>query len=585
MTARDLLNNYEEVIIADAEYQQPRGENPLPICMCAHELFSGKDYTVWFEGQPYPPCPYDLGEKSLFVTYNAIAEESVHIVAGWSQPANTLDLLAEFRLLVNDARYFGQRSLISAAEHYGLSNADQNYKDRMQAICMRGPPFTQEEKDNILKYCHSDVSLTTNLLNRMIDKEDIFFNPSETHFALLRGQYTSSLAHVEHRGIPLDKPLIDRFKANWPEIFHLFIDKVNPAYNVYENYKFRRVKFLDYVTREGINWKLTKTGLPSLDDDYFRAMATIYPQLQELRQLVILQNKLKIRDLPADTAGRNRTSSMPFRSKTGRNQPRASENIFGASAMMRNAIVAREGCAFAALDFAQEEYRIAGVLSGDLDMQRAYETGDYYINLAIMVGAAPAGATKKSHPEVREQFKQIALATNYGQTPHGFAKRAGITVDQAEYLFKQIKRTFPTYWIWIENHTDKGMLEEETSTCFGWRMGTPRQKYNTIMNFPMQAHGAAILHLAVCNLVRADLPVCGTLHDAVFLEDRIENIEAIVAEATEIMVDASGQVLSGPTIRVDAKIYPYPEHYYDPRSAGWDKLLAALGEVEREKIK
>ena len=587
MNARDRLRAFGEVNIVDTEYMAPRGENPLPICVCAQELFSGKKHTVWFDEPPYPPCPYDLSENSLFVSYNASAEESVHIALGWPQPANTLDLLAEFRHLMNNVTYEGKRSLVAAAEHYGLPNADQAYKDRMTARCIQGPPFTPSEKHDILKYCHSDVTLTTALLNLLIDKDQIFFNDDEVNFALFRGEYTSALAHVEYHGIPLDKDLITRFKANWDDLFHLFIDKVNPAYNVYEKYRLRKWKFLEYVMKEGIPWEIReKSGLPRMDDDYMKEKAIVYPQLQELRQTMILQNKLKIRDLPMDKNGYNRTHSMPFRAKTGRNQPKASENIFGASAMFRNNIRAHEeGYAFAALDFAQEEYRIAGVLSGDLDMQQAYEEGDYYINLAIAVGAAPPGATKQSHPLIREEFKQLALAVNYGQSPQGFAKRAGIPEIYAEHLFKQIKNRFPVYWHWIEQVTDKGFLELKISTCLGWRLQTAHEKWNTVMNFTMQGHGSEILHLCVCNLVRAGLPVCGTLHDAVFLEDTIENIETTVQKASEIMIDASKQILCGHAIRVDTKIFPYPEHYYDARSAGWDKLIAALEEVERAKVK
>ena len=43
----------------------------------------------------------------------------------------------------------------------------------------------------------------------------------------------------------------------------------------------------------------------------------------------------------------------------------------------------------------------------------AYENGDPYLASAKQAGAVPPEATKASHEEIREQYKQCALGVQY----------------------------------------------------------------------------------------------------------------------------------------------------------------------------
>jgi len=54
-------------------------------------------------------------------------------------------------------------------------------------------------------------------------------------------------------------------------------------------------------------------------------------------------------------------------------------------------------------------------------MKAAYDTGDIYIAFAVEAGAAPREATKHTHPEVRDLYKVVMLATHYGQTDVGLS--------------------------------------------------------------------------------------------------------------------------------------------------------------------
>jgi hypothetical protein len=85
---------FAEVWAIDYEFSTDQTFRPVPICLVAKELRSGRIVRQWFtEFGPTPP--YLLGRDSLFVAFNAVAEFSCHLVLGWPLPARTLDLFTE----------------------------------------------------------------------------------------------------------------------------------------------------------------------------------------------------------------------------------------------------------------------------------------------------------------------------------------------------------------------------------------------------------------------------------------------------------------------------------------------------------
>ena len=67
-------------------------------------------------------------------------------------------------------------------------------------------------------------------------------------------------------------------------------------------------------------------------------------------------------------------------------------------------------------------------------MIEAYSSGDPYFQCAIQAGAAPKGATKQTHGEVRELFKVCSLAIQYGMEARMFAQRIGKSMAVAQQL-------------------------------------------------------------------------------------------------------------------------------------------------------
>src|SRR6516164_559293 len=95
-------------------------------------------------------------------------------------------------------------------------------------------------------------------------------------------------------------------------------------------------RFEELLTCEGINWpRKEDTGKLDLRRKTFESMAKAYPQIEPLRQLRYIRDKLRTIQLSVGHDGRNRTVLWPFSSKTSRTQPKAKHWIFSPSVWLR----------------------------------------------------------------------------------------------------------------------------------------------------------------------------------------------------------------------------------------------------------
>ena len=142
----DLLLNYCEVWLVDFEFGSVEGGLPEPRCMVALEYKSQKVLRRWLEGRPPERPQFSLGSKTLYVAYYASAELGCHLALGWRVPRNTLDLFAEFRVLMNGSRPPGGFGLLGAMTAYGIGHMNPVVKESMRALALRGGPYSSEEK-------------------------------------------------------------------------------------------------------------------------------------------------------------------------------------------------------------------------------------------------------------------------------------------------------------------------------------------------------------------------------------------------------------------------------------------------------
>ena len=93
------------VWLVDFEFHPANGREgnpPVPVCMVARELHSGRTLRFWQqELARLASAPFPTDETALFVAYYAPAEMGCFIALGWPMPANVLDLFIAFRRHTN----------------------------------------------------------------------------------------------------------------------------------------------------------------------------------------------------------------------------------------------------------------------------------------------------------------------------------------------------------------------------------------------------------------------------------------------------------------------------------------------------
>lgn len=562
-----------DCITLDFEFRPIGGREGNPtevICMVAHEIRTGK-YHRLFQEDLYklkvPPFPVD--ETDIVVAYFASAEMACFKALGWPMPKNVLDLYAEFRNKTNGLPYLpGGRSLIGAMKFFGLDSIAVEHKEEMRTLALRGGPYSDHERIALLDYCQSDVDALLPLLSTMLPGVDL---PR----ALLRGHYNIAVAAMETYGTPIDMKTYTDLCQLWGKIKGELILVVDTEYGVYQDGVFKSELFEKYLARKTIPWPRTATGKLKLDEDTFKEMSKAYPSLLPLRNLRDCLAKLRLSDLYVGADGRNRCLLSQFSSITGRNQPSTTKFIFGLSKWLRGLIQPRSGMAVAYIDWSQQEFGIAAALSQDANMLAAYLSGDPYLAFAKQSGAVPQSATKHSHPDVRDQYKQCVLATQYGMGAESLAERLGEPELRARQLLDMHKKVYRTFWAWSDNLYNATVAFNRVATLFGWQLHVqPDLNPRSLRNFPMQANAAEMLRIACILIHEKGINICAPVHDAILIESKEEDIESDIQIAQACMREASRILLNGFELSSEVEIFKHPQRFLNPSSEEfWNQVM------------
>jgi DNA polymerase I len=588
---------FEEIWLHDFEFVPQLGEHPDVVCLVAHELRSGQTLRLWRD-ELGGRAPYRTDRDVLFISFVANAECACHLALGWPLPARVLDLSPAFRNLTNGHSTPEGKGLLGALRYYGLDAIGTKQKDAMQKRVMQGWPFTPEERRQILIYCESDVDALGRLLPRILPEIDL-------GVALYHGEFAAASALMEHRGVPIDMSVFTQLadKETWRAVRDAMVPAIDAQYGVYArdaagDWSFSMKLFMAYLAREGIaGWPLLESGKLNMRRKTFEDMTKGWPQLEELRQLRYVRDKMRKVKLAVGADARNRTVLWPFKAKTSRTQPKAAQWIFSPAVWLRSLIKPEPGTAIAYVDYSSMEFLIAASLSDQhsgpinamLDM---YNSGDPYLSFAKRVGAVPATATKHSHAAVRDKYKVMLLATQYGMASETLAARLGVSTFEAHEMLNQHRELFAQYWQWSDDWVQHALQSGTMRTAFGWTCRTGITEFNerSIRNWPVQATGADVLRIACILATRHGIKLLAPVHDAVLIEAPINRIEADVALMREIMRRASRIVLNADAagtheLRTDAKIIRYPERYSDPRGdATWNRVLELLAKQQSQVV-
>jgi len=581
----EAISTFGTVWVLDFEFRHEEGARPEPRCLVARAFPSGEEIKVWFDKQrAVPHCPF--GKDDLLVAYYAVAEVSSFLALGWQRPVWVLDLYTEARNFFAGSNPQGGLGLLAVCQHLGIHVPTTSEEKSTNRLLAQQQEFTEQEREQLLDYCTADVAATFALLQEMLSRDLI-----DLPRALLRGRYMSAATMIEEVGVPIDVETFEKFCRNWNKIKLELVRSVDRDFGVYEGISFREHRFANYCARNAIAWPKLLSGRLELQHDTFKEMARLHPQLLPLLELRSILGKLKLSDLTVGPDGRNRYGLGCFGSVTGRNQPSTTKAIFGPSKSLRSLIKPGPGKAVAYIDFEQQEFAIAAALSGDENMKDAYVSGDPYLRFAKLAGAVPPEGTKQSHPAARDLYKGTVLSTQYGSTEVGLSRKLNISEAHAKELLRHHRRVFSKFWRWSDKAETQGILGVPLKTIFGWQTTGNRKQGTantmrvvnplTFRNFPAQANGAEMLRIAVIGLVEAGIQVCAPIHDAVLIEADIEEIDAVVERAREIMGRASRAILNGFEVRTEANIIRYPDRFEDGRGGPiWNLLMETLERVE-----
>ena len=577
-----MLDRFRRLIMLDTEFHfgghasleeaGRSGERPRPVCLCAKELRSGKSWKLR-HGELGSAPPFPTGPDTLIICYYASAEMGFFKACGWTLPTYVLDLFVEFRAHTNGRPTPNGAGLLGALTYFAIDGIGLEEKRDTQTLIIRGGPWTEQEWSEIIAYCWSDVLALEKLLAVLLPHIDL---PR----AILRGRFMKAAALIEWYGIPIDAATLALLRQYWGAIQDDLIRAVDRDYGVFDGRSFRLERFEHFLARNGIPWPRLESGRLDLSDGTFRQMARIYPVIAPLRELRAALSELRLADLAVGTDARNRTLMSAFRARTSRCQPSNSKYIFGPSVWLRFLIAPPPGYGVAYIDWCQQEHGIAARLSGDLAMQAAYLSGDPYLEFAKQAGAVPPWATKQSHPNERELFKQCTLAVAYGMEAQGLANRIGQPIIVGRNLLRAHHETCRRFWPWSDAVVDTAVLHGSIATVLGWPIHTV-EGYNprSLRNFPMQANGAEMLRLAACFAVERGIEVCALVNDAVLICAPLPGLSEFVEQMRACMAEASRIVLDGFELRTDVHIVQHPDRYEDPRGkVMWQRVMDLIAQ-------
>ena len=552
-----------------------------PVVACLVGLRSGHRLSFWGRDARLRDF-FREHNDDIFVAHNATAEMKYLLRLGVPLPPRWFDTMVGWRYATNRPRKKGDLGcgLVAYLHVLGQPHLSPEVKKDLQddILHLRFDPSCPEDRRRITTYCFSDCDGTAPVYQHLKVRVPMVWMD-------LFSQYLQAVSRMELRGIPFDVRTYNRLQVEAVGLLFALREGVNATWPVYINESFNKKEFLRWCRSVSIQWPSkpspTTGGLYSpLDDDTFEDMEERHKFIKQLRQVRKTHKHLGKRSMIVDQGtGRHHFETFPLGSVTGRNQPHGF--VFTGPKWQRWLIVPESpDHVLVYVDFIAQEIGIAAALSGDPAMRAVYEAVDCHMAFAIRAGAAPAFATKKTHPEIRKHFKTVNLGIQYGQTAHGVSARLGITFQEAVSIVDEHHRLFPIFWRWIERTVQRAFDTRQIVTPCGWRSRVPlKSNERTWMNWMQQSTGGDIMRHTITYLDRQNVRILAPVHDGFLLScrrDQLADLRAAVDFACRNAVEHS---LPGFPMRWE--MTTYEGRFEDEDGADtWRTLMSLLKEVD-----
>jgi DNA polymerase I len=636
-----------KILFFDTEYYNTTEKNFKVVCAVTLDRLDTTHKLWWVHEDPSHFIEYIKGkieEGYMFCAHNMVADVGALVSLGVDvSKMLCLDTMAETLQVQNQnhKRKYGKYIFNGKTgeskfgftldkwdkTHVGTSYAaicynllgvtpNPNKKDMRNRI-IKGGPFDEKDREDILEYCASDIAYLPDLLRKLIAEILILGNingvpyPIDKYYkdALIRGQWMKNCAIIERRGIPLNIERLKRIQGNKDTIVESL--KRNLSENVYPFYVWKKgwVKndenLFKFIELKGLadKWPKTPASKPEkvrykADEDTLEAFSHIH-EIRELQRVkskctammhlssgegfkevkgssnaqtkVVKKNEDGSMAQKIGSDGRLRVFVWPYSSATSRNQPSGGQFIFVMPSWMRCLIQPPPGRVIIGADFRAQESIIAACESGDKNLEAAYDSGDSYIYFAKMAGAVPPEATKKTHPEERDIYKQVSLATQYGMGAKSMSNKLTlemkkeVSVHTTTKLIGQHRQIFSIYWTWQAGIVADYKLGKPIRLKDGWHIWTDNPNPLSIGNAPMQGNGQAVLRESVERCHNDGVEIIATLHDAIYAECAVADCEEIKAKLQKHMEDAFVHFY-GRKIGVDIHVHKRGEEWVEEKA-------------------
>jgi hypothetical protein len=438
-------------------------------------------------------------------------------------------------------------------------------KDRMRDLILSKSKFSDWEIRKILDYCYSDVVYLPLLFKAILaEYQSRGVNITDgtlRNEMFWRAEYGVRTAIIESIGYPINVSATRNFSNSVETILNECKEEINELFPAIEPFEYNPKKEV-FTMKEGrlrcwiqetphaIRWGKTKGGQLSLSTEEWEKFYNFrhdYPKDNFGAQMVrYFKLKQSLNGFMPDKTkkkktiweylgkdGRVRPYLNIYRSQTSRNQPSSIGFIPLKAAWMRSLIQPPRGYAITGMDFSSQEFLIDGVLSQDMVKIDAYNSGDVYLAYGKGTGYIPKEATKKSHKKERDNCKPIVLGLQFDMS------KVGLAVHLTSQWGREVSEDEAQVWIdkyndlyWKSSEAKEDLKEyyqqvRKLKLFDGWYLWGDNQNLRSVGNFPVQGAGGAILRRAVKYAQEMGLVVSYTLHDAIYILHRSDEVESI----------------------------------------------------------
>ena len=401
---------------------------------------------------------------------------------------------------------------------------------------------------NTAQTLYQEQKLKAELLKRL-EQEDMLTLYQEIELALIFVLY-----EMEEKGISIDLKEIETqsqaLEKDIKELGFQIHKLAGKEFNLSSPKQLAEILFEKLNLPKG---RKTKTGYSTDSHELIkiRDLHPILPLLLEHRELFKLKSAytdslIALRDKKTD---RIHTEFKQAITATGRlssvnpnlqNIPIRTER----GQLIRKAFIAEQGKHLISADYSQLELRILAHITGDKNLQKAFEEG---LDIHAMTASEIFNVSlKEVSSDLRRKSKAVNFGIAYGQGVYGLSETLSIPRAEAKQIIENYFKKFKKIKDYIETVKEEIQKRNYVKTLYGRKrffntedLKHPRLRANierAAINAPLQGTASDLVKKAMIELNESlSIPILSQVHDELLFEGLEESLQRESKEIISIM--------------------------------------------------